>query len=267
MRMHGWLTGLTLAIALIGSLTGCRTNTASTPSDATSADAAAPDNLSDNLPDNLSIADGESRPDLQADSIDGSSATLDSQSARSPFTADPSTNPPLPVPNLIPPTTSSAQLPQSEIGRTDPFATVIVPPTVSIRASTPASPPAIPAPAASTPIEAPVATAPLPLPVVQPAPIATSAFPPMTMPALPPRRLSETIEISGVVEVGGKTSVIVQVPNEQTSRYVHVGEYVSNGNVLVKRVEMGIEPVVILEEDGAEVTRYVGSGSALTGLL
>jgi Tfp pilus assembly protein PilP len=84
---------------------------------------------------------------------------------------------------------------------------------------------------------------------------------------VPAHRLSEAIEISGVVEVGGKTSVIVQVPNEQTSRYVHVGEYVSNGNVLVKRVEMGIEPVVILEENGTEVTRYVGSDSPSMGLL
>jgi Tfp pilus assembly protein PilP len=87
------------------------------------------------------------------------------------------------------------------------------------------------------------------------------------MPAVPPLRLADAIEISGVVEVGGKTSVIVQVPNERTSRYVYVGDYVSNGNVLVKRVEMGIEPVVVLEEDGAEVTRYVGNGSSLTGLL
>lgn len=250
MKMHWWFTGLLLPIALIAALSGCRTNTASNPSEKAS-------------PTDTAAAD-----DALKDSGVDSSPALNPQSPRSPFTSATSVNPPLPVPNLIPPTTSSARSPQSEIGRTDPFAAVVVPPTVSIRATTPPSPPVPASPTSSTTVNAPVATAPLPLPSVQPAPVGINQFPPVTtMPAVPPLRLADAIEISGVVEVGGKTSVIVQVPNERTSRYVYVGDYVSNGNVLVKRVEMGIEPVVVLEEDGAEVTRYVGNGSSLTGLL
>jgi hypothetical protein len=104
------------------------------------------------------------------------------------------------------------------------------------------------------------------LPPAQTAPI--TQFPPVSIPNVnPPQRLSEAIEITGVVEVGGKTSVIVKAPDERSSRYVQVGDYLSNGKVLVKRVEMGMEPMVILEEDGAEVTRSVGGGSSLAGLL
>lgn len=176
---------------------------------------------------------------------------------------------PLPVPNLIPPTTTPERLPQVQTGRVDPFATLNVPATVSINPRpAPAAPPAATVPPAVPPS---VTTVPVPtlpaLPPSQSVPVATNQLPSLVVPPIaPPQRLSETIEISGVVEVGGKTSVIVQVPNEP-SRYVHVGDYVANGRVLVKRVEMGMEPMVILEEDGTETTRYIGSGSPIAGLL
>jgi hypothetical protein len=49
------------------------------------------------------------------------------------------------------------------------------------------------------------------------------------------------------------------VPEETTSRYVQAGQRLANG-VLVKRIEMnqGINPVVILEQNGIEVVRTVG---------
>jgi hypothetical protein len=68
------------------------------------------------------------------------------------------------------------------------------------------------------------------------------------------------LEISGVIEVEGKTQVIVKLPNESFSRYIDVGSRVANGNILVKRVEgqEGISPTVVLEEVGVEVSRKIG---------
>jgi type IV secretory pathway protease TraF len=74
--------------------------------------------------------------------------------------------------------------------------------------------------------------------------------------------LAQAIAVSGVVQAGSQTSVIVQVPNETTSRSAVVGDYLANGKVLVKRIEMqGAEPVVVLEQDGAEFVKPVGPGS------
>jgi hypothetical protein len=63
-----------------------------------------------------------------------------------------------------------------------------------------------------------------------------------------------------VVKVGNETQVIVKVPNEPTSRYVKIGQRLSNGQVLVKRVDLkeGADPIVILEENGVEVAKAVG---------
>jgi hypothetical protein len=67
-----------------------------------------------------------------------------------------------------------------------------------------------------------------------------------------------------VVKVGNETQVIVKVPNEPTSRYVKVGQRLSNGQVLVKRVDVkpGADPIVILEENGVEVAKAVGEKPA-----
>jgi hypothetical protein len=68
------------------------------------------------------------------------------------------------------------------------------------------------------------------------------------------------LEISGVIEVEGKTQVIVKLPNESFSRYIDVGSRVANGNILIKRVEgqESISPTVVLEEVGVEVSRKIG---------
>ncbi|WP_373541630.1 hypothetical protein [Chamaesiphon sp.] len=68
------------------------------------------------------------------------------------------------------------------------------------------------------------------------------------------------IEISGVIEVEGKTQVIVKLPNESFSRYIDLGDRIANGTVLVKRVEAqeSLSPTIILEEVGVEVSRKVG---------
>ncbi len=72
------------------------------------------------------------------------------------------------------------------------------------------------------------------------------------------------IEISGVIEVEGKTQVIVKLPSESFSRYIEVGDRVANGNVLIKRVEsqQSLSPTIVLEEVGVEVSRKIGDKPA-----
>ena len=79
------------------------------------------------------------------------------------------------------------------------------------------------------------------------------------LPPLPEPNLARSVEVTGVVQVGGEPQAIVRVPNEP-SRYVGVGQRLSNGQVLVKRIEVnnGASPVVILEQYGREVARRVG---------
>lgn len=185
---------------------------------------------------------------------------------------------PVVVPNLIPPTASTERIPQVDTGRPDPFASLSLTPTVTKAKSAPA------APVQAPPTVSAVPAAPTTLPTVtvaaQPLPVSGLPLPSLLptanlapLPTLdatqfaPQQSLAEAIEISGVVQVAGKTSVIIKDPNEHTSRPVTVGERVGNGKVLVKRVELGLEPVVILEQDGREIVRSIGSSSALVGAL
>jgi hypothetical protein len=68
------------------------------------------------------------------------------------------------------------------------------------------------------------------------------------------------LEISGVIEVEGKTQVIVKLPTESFSRYIEVGNRVADGKVLIKRIESqeSLSPTVVLEEVGVEVSRKIG---------
>jgi hypothetical protein len=81
-----------------------------------------------------------------------------------------------------------------------------------------------------------------------------------TLPPLPSAELANAVEVSGVIVVGKVTQVIVKAPNEVSSRYVKPGQRLSNGEILVKRVEMSADsdPTVILEENGIEVVRTIG---------
>ncbi|MCT7949268.1 hypothetical protein NG798_05665 [Ancylothrix sp. C2] len=76
--------------------------------------------------------------------------------------------------------------------------------------------------------------------------------------------MARATEVTGVVQVGNETQIIVKAPNEATSRYVKVGQRLSNGEILVKRViiSAGGEPIVILEENGVEVSKAVGEKPA-----
>lgn len=99
-------------------------------------------------------------------------------------------------------------------------------------------------------------TPPLGLPPVATAPRLIPELPP-----LPEPTQARGIEVSGVVEVGGVPKAIVKVPNEP-SRTVREGDRLSNGQVLVKRIEVnqGPTPLVVLEQYGIEVAKRVGEG-------
>jgi hypothetical protein len=63
-----------------------------------------------------------------------------------------------------------------------------------------------------------------------------------------------------VVRIGNENYAIVQSPTDGTSQYVRPGQRLANGQVLVKRIEVqGGTPVVVLEQNGIEVSQPVGS--------
>ncbi|HCF29307.1 MAG TPA: hypothetical protein DEV81_19380, partial [Cyanobacteria bacterium UBA11049] len=142
------------------------------------------------------------------------------------------------------------QVPQ---GRTDPFAGLFAIPKPIPKPVVVAKPkpiPRLPQPPVIRP----------PQPAIKPTPLPT---PPA--PVEPPEPdLAKGVSVLGVVEIANQYQAIVKVPNEATSRYVSEGQRLSDGQVLVKRIEMssGSEPVVILEQNGIEVTRAVGQEAA-----
>jgi hypothetical protein len=73
---------------------------------------------------------------------------------------------------------------------------------------------------------------------------------------------AKAVGVTGVIMIGREPKAIITVPNEP-SRHVQVGQRLAGG-VLVKRIEMnqGIEPVVILEQNGIEVVKKVGDKPA-----
>ena len=144
-----------------------------------------------------------------------------------------------------------------------PGATPGRPPAIAARPPSPPSPPRIPN----------IATRELPglpkLPELTPPPSWQDPNPPPPPPAPPPpppppsTENAKGVEVSGVVRVGNDILVIVKAPNEPTSRYIKVGQRIARGQVLIKRVDFpsGGDPVVILEENGVEVSKIVGEKS------
>lgn len=98
------------------------------------------------------------------------------------------------------------------------------------------------------------------LPTLPPQTSSGSSQIPVQVAPAAPVSLAQAVKVTGVVQVKGKLSAIVQVPQEQSPRSVQVGEYLANGTIRVKQIRMNPnqEPVVILEENGQTVTRAVG---------
>lgn len=210
----------------------------------------------------ISLVDGveRSRAEVSPSSSPSPGQPLSSQDFfPEPLVPNSTTLEPVPVPHLIPPTASAARIPQVESGRADPFATLGMMPTVQVKPATSRLKAAQPTVAQPLPVVTLPAPSPLPAPVVVAAPPVQPIREIPKAPAPPP--LAETIEISGIIQVAGKTNIIIKVPEEATSRYVTVGERLGNGQVLVKRVEMGLEPTVVLEQSGREIVRSIGGSS------
>ncbi len=100
------------------------------------------------------------------------------------------------------------------------------------------------------------------LPAIAPPAPRVAAVPQNIPQAIAPVRqsLAEGIAISGVLQTNGKTMVIAKSPNEQSARYVQAGD--SIGSVRVKSIQVSRsgEPTVVLEQNGVEVTKSIGSG-------
>lgn len=179
------------------------------------------------------------------------------QSFPKPVVSPPALLPVPTVPGLITPTNARMRVPTIVTGRADPFAAVATAPIKLIAVTT--------KPAVTLPSPLPLpkqGQLPTFTPSAAQVPVNLTPLPPMMPPQLPVSRtaLADAIEVSGVIKVGGKWSVIVKEPDAQTSRYVHAGAYLANGQVLVKRIvaSAGSAPIVILQQNGVEITRSIG---------
>lgn len=155
-------------------------------------------------------------------------------------------------PDLIASTDPNQRAANVRRDRADPFASLPTTPTVEV----PQEEPQPQRTAPSQPTSSPRGTSPgalAPIPELVPRNTQPSPPPP------PQPNLARAVEVSGVVQIGSVPYAILNAPNEPHSRYVRSGQRLANGQVLVKRIEVipGLEPVVILEENGIEVVREV----------
>jgi hypothetical protein len=189
--------------------------------------------------------------------------------------------------DLIQSTDPDERLQQINSSRPDPFATVPIPPPPQVAPPPPpgtvtvgpGAPGATPTPAPPGPGTPPVTTTPpgaqpgTPQPGVGPGTTQPGAQPGTPqpgvgpgpgvalapLPVLPQPTQAQAVVVTGVVTVGNQNYAIVQSPDEPTGRYVAAGQRVAGGQVLVKRIDMrGSEPVVVLEQNGIEISRSVG---------
>lgn len=181
------------------------------------------------------------------------------------------TPPAIVVPKQVPSRPTVTQPPRGNVAaRPTP-----TPPPLVVPKPIPSLPAVPQAPQVNVGSPKPKATAPRKVPSTGPSPgVATTPFVPPSplpsfkpeLPRLPEPTLAQSVEVSGVVQVGDRPQAIVKAPNEPTSRYVTVGQRLANGQVLVKRIEMneGSNPVVILEQYGIEIAKAVGEKAGPT---
>lgn len=176
------------------------------------------------------------------------------------------------VPGLLKPTNPARRATTITTGRQNPFEATPTPPLVIPVVARGTQSPGRSQPSLSQRPLAPVSTLPtVPIaanpallpPLTVPANPTLTPLPPVGVPTAPPSpsRLAETIEITGILQVKGQWNVIVKEPGAPTSRYVKTGDYLANGTVLVKRILPGAEPAVVLQQNGKEVIKSLGSAS------
>ncbi|MEM7769420.1 MAG: hypothetical protein AAF327_02780 [Cyanobacteria bacterium P01_A01_bin.37] len=145
--------------------------------------------------------------------------------------------------DLIPYTDPNVRAAQVDAERADPFQLLPTAPVVNIPPPDDQQPGQPLGPGELAPIPDLVPFEPLPAP-------------------MPVPELARAIAVTGVIQLGNVPYAIVDAPNEPHGRYVREGQLLSNGEVLVKRINMipGSDPVVIFEQFGIEVATAVGSG-------
>ncbi|MBD2460385.1 hypothetical protein H6G89_04945 [Oscillatoria sp. FACHB-1407] len=159
-------------------------------------------------------------------------------------------------PDLISSTDPDQRLRSIQRNRPDPFALLPTTPVIERTGTTTAQAPSVPQAPAAPPAPDTSGTGALP-----PSQLEPENF----VPPPPQADLARAVQVTGVVQIGNTVHAIVKAPNEPTSRYVRAGQYLSNGQILVKRIDMNqAEPVVVFEENGIEVLTSVGSGGAPT---
>ena len=161
---------------------------------------------------------------------------------------------------LIPATKPEIRVRGSVRGREDPFATIAVQPNIkvepeevdnSVASTNQPSLPNNPTPNNNTATRPSNITS---TPTIETLETPESLETPKSL-----TELADNVLITGLVELGDRIRLIVQAPEEATSRYVDIGQYVSNGKVLVKRIESNYPvPTVILEQSGIEVAKVIG---------
>ena len=165
------------------------------------------------------------------------------------------------IAGLIPTTNPETRVRGSVRGRQDPFSVVTLQPTIEI--PPPEEKPGVePRPSRSvSPVNRTNVRNTRPTRNVNRIP---RSRPTPSNPTIP--SLAKDVLITGVIELGGRPKIIVQAPEEASSRYVEVGEYLSNGQVLVKRIDINHFPTprIILEQSGIEVAKTIGSESEET---
>ncbi len=162
--------------------------------------------------------------------------------------------PPIKIPGMIQPTDRKSALPTIAVSTTrDPFAAVAMPTQLKAAIQPPAPRPQpasfAPPAAISQPQIAPV----LPESISAPTPEIAALPTPPTVP-------TAQIEITGIVQAGGKRSAIVREA-DGGSRYVQVGDTLANGQIRIKQINVNpsAEPTIVLSQNGVDTMRTVGS--------
>ena len=79
-------------------------------------------------------------------------------------------------------------------------------------------------------------------------------------PPPPDTSAAQGTAVTGTVEIGGTVYAIIKAAGEANSRNVRAGQTISNGKVLVKRIDTNSEPpIIVLQQNGVEVLRAVGA--------
>ena len=159
------------------------------------------------------------------------------------------------IAGLIPATNPDVRVRSSVRGRNDPFSVVTLNPRIEIEPQESPTPTPTPQPNRN---DRPNRTQNSPQPTVSnPSPM------PVPPPLEPPNpALARDVVITGLYQADGTTKLIVREPEAENSRYVEVGQYLSNGRVLVKSIDTSrYPPVVILEQSGVEVAKAIGEDS------